>query len=157
MLGSNKKIDKSAEKYITSLGSNRDNLTDEQWKIIRKQIKGQRITLPVLFTAILLCFIFGCLYLNIWNKYKKIFVASTPFIVIDQEQEETYFDAEDFDESINILSFLASKAAMQFTIGFVFLISAILNITLVRRERKKLIKAFILIPQAPEQFREQVK
>ncbi|MBN1795304.1 MAG: hypothetical protein JW804_01395 [Sedimentisphaerales bacterium] len=150
MLGLSEKFDKAAENYVASLGLSRENLTDDQWNIIRKQIKTQRLAFPFLIIVIVICFIFGCLYLNMWKKYKKIHISTISSIMETPEESENFLKSKDFSESMNTLSYLASQVAMQFTIGFVFFINVILNITLVRKERKKIFKILLQTSQMAE-------
>ena len=147
--GPSPKVQQAAEKYLASLGSSRRQLTDEQWHIITKQVKSQRMVWP----TILCCLILGIALIGItifycrWAGY-QIERATPDHPVYLREAGEggtIQLSPQEIKDYLELLSSTSFNTGPAFILGVLLLLAALAVPSVIRRNRKKL-EAFIPRP-----------
>jgi membrane-associated protease RseP (regulator of RpoE activity) len=121
------KVHQSAERYLASLDSSRELLTNEQWDIIVNYVKAQRMKVPILLIlgVIQLCLAF--IYFQRTNKY----IAS----IIPLTQDYIKKSVEYIRDGYFMTGSLFVLAVSSFTF--------VLLVPIVRGWNKRMLKPFI--------------
>jgi hypothetical protein len=138
------KIQLAAEKYLTSLGSSREQLTDKQWEIIANYVKTRRMKVPILLTGGIFCACMGFLYS--WyakNHIANILPDEAVFVSKANKESAITLKPDDIKEHIDYLTHAYFMAGSLFILT-VFMLGAVsICIPLMRRGNRKMLKAFI--------------
>jgi hypothetical protein len=94
-----KKAQKAAEKYLNSLGSSREQLTDKQWNAVVNYVKRQRPRIPI-FIFLILSLIMAGLSFWAFQSGSKLISIATP-----SETIEVIFVSEAGEESVEASDF----------------------------------------------------
>ena len=148
-----KQAQATAEKYLVSMGTSADQLTDEQLKIVVNFTKARRVTTPMVVAFVVLGLALGWLgfVYNGWaeRKIEKATPARTIFL------SEADNDAVMSIEPYEIKTYLESLASLSFNTGPAFMLAVVLLslaviIPLYRRSTANLLEAFISAGQGAQ-------
>jgi len=144
------KVQQATEKYLASLGSSRDQLTEKQWQTIANYIRAQRM--KVLFFLIF-GIIFACV--SFW-AYQLGNKGAT--LTIPNEADEVIFvskadaasteplKAEHIRNCVQRVGALQWRSGMTFTIALYFLVFTFM-VPFERTQMKKTLRPFIPLKQ----------
>jgi len=141
------KIQEATEKYLASLGSTREKLTDKQWEIIANHIKRQRATkliVAILLICVVISFLFACVWLKMCHESIETLI-SEKFSYINEFKEELSSPLQLYLIKLGIVGGLVVPSfalGSKLVIILFFLLSAITYPFDMRRE-KRTIEAFI--------------
>ena len=155
-----KKVEQAAEKYLASLGSSRDHLTETQWEIVARHVKtrkAQKIGIP-LFILFGVLSIFTSLY---WLKLGQ---KATTLIIPNEVNRESIANKEIQETKYNLTADLVriytkSMAFSYWMSGTKFMLmlfcfwAAFVEMPLRMRTNRKFFEAFIPHVQEPKQLR----
>ena len=142
------KVQRAAEKYLASLDSSRQQLTDKQWRIVTKHVETQRMVKPI----ILCCLILGLVLMGItlfyhyWAKYEIERV--TPNHPVDFRELGDNNDRtirlwpREIKNYLELLSSMSFHTGPAFILGTLLLV-AVFAIPLAVREHRKKLEEFI--------------
>ena len=140
------KIQQAADKYLGSLDSSRDQLTDEQWRIVVAYIKLRRTYKPQLVFLLLLSVIWAVSafwYLYYISKLVAVVVPHETIFVSKAVDEPTIpLDPDDIQEFIDnaAKAYFGTGAA---TIAALLFFSYVVAIPIHTRHRRKILESFI--------------
>jgi len=122
---------KAAEKYVTSLGRKREELTDEQWNLMVKYTQGRRLGIPFLIFFGLVCAIFTATYYQHGQKFAKDILPSQVITITYEDQRESiYISPEKMRKYLNYATNCYMNAGMQLMLTIQFLIFFVGSVTL---------------------------
>lgn len=140
------KIQQATEKYLTSLGSSREQLTDKQWHIITKHIKIQRMTKPI----VLCCLISGLVLMGVtlfyhhWARYEIERVTPNHPIDFHELGDDGTIRVwpQEIKDYLELLSSMSFHTGPAFILGVLLLVAAF-AIPLTMRKNQKNLEEFI--------------
>ena len=148
------KVLAAGEKYLTSLGSSREQLTDKQWGVVVKYVKGQRITkLCVAFFLIvgLICADLSLRAFRLGSKGLSSVIPNevTEIIFVFKAGEESMpLKPDDVKDYINAAAWSYWLCGACFVLAVSFFASVLISLPLGRRLYKKMFEG--LIPRKQE-------
>ncbi len=143
------RVRRATEKYLSSLGTSREKLTEKQWKFIADHIKRTRM-------SVLLLLAFGviCVCLSIWNyrlkrEYANIVPDEVVFVYRAGTESAMPLTPGVIENYIDLLTNVAFRMGTLYVITCFMFFSAFLLIPLERRGFRKILKAFIRLEEEP--------
>jgi hypothetical protein len=141
-----KKAQKAAEKYLHSLGSSREQLTDKQWNVVANYSKKQRLIVP----SLLLCGVLSA-GLSFWtfqlsNKaVSSIIPSETTKVVFVFKANEEFMSqkSSSFCRRVSAATQLYWYVGATYIITISCFIAAFITTPLARRNQKKVLNPFI--------------
>jgi len=140
------KVRQATEKYLASLGSSREQLTDKQWHIIARHVKSQRLIKPI----VLCCLILGLalmgitLFYNRWAAYEIERVTPNHPIDLRELGDDGTIRVfpQEIKDYLELLSSMSFHTGPAFVLG-VFLLVAVFTVPLLIRRNRKTLEEFI--------------
>lgn len=151
------KIQQAAEKYLDSLGSSREQLTEKQWEVVIGYVKYRRTSKQAVVTLLVFGTILACLALLAFQHSKKGVTS-----VIPKEVDKVVFIYKTNGESSkslrpdDIRNYIRATAKLSWHTGSSFVLAifmfgfAFIIIPLLRRRNRKMLEAFIQHKQETE-------
>lgn len=147
------KLEKATEEYLASLGSSRDNLTDEQWKYVSGFIRAKKFTKPMIISFMVLAVLLLCLTFlySYWTNYEiaKAIPNRTVYFYKAGDNASIALTPRQIREYLELLSSLSFNTGPAFVLA-VFLFMAVFIIPLYRWKTRKIIEAFVRPKQQPQ-------
>jgi len=140
------KIQRATEKYLGSLGSSREQLTDKQWRIVTKHVKFQRMVKPI----VLCCLMLGLMLMGItlfyhrWARYDIERVTPNHPIDLRELGDDGTIRVypQQIKEYLELLASMSFYTGPAFILG-VLLLVAVFAVPLRIYENKKKFEEFI--------------
>jgi len=140
------KIQRATEKYLGSLGSSREQLTDKQWRIVTKHVKFQRMVKPI----VLCCLMLGLMLMGItlfyhrWARYDIERVTPNHPIDLRELGDDGTIRVypQQIKEYLELLASMSFYTGPSFILG-VLLLVAVFAVPLRIYENKKKFEEFI--------------
>ena len=140
------KIQQATEKYLGSLGSSREQLTDKQWRIVTKHVKFQRMVKPI----VLCCLMLGLMLMGItlfyhrWARYDIERVTPNHPIDLRELGDDGTIRVypQQIKEYLELLASMSFYTGPAFILG-VLLLVAVFAVPLRIYENKKKFEEFI--------------
>lgn len=145
------KVQKAAKKYLVSLGSSREQLTDKQWQIIANYMKTERKKVPILlvFGVVWACMCFLC-FRYAKNHIARIVPNEVVFVSKADKESTITLKPDDIKEHIDYLRDAYFNAGSLFVLTVFMFTSVFITIPLMRRANRKMLEAFIPRRQEPQ-------
>jgi hypothetical protein len=136
------KAQQATEKYLTSLGSSREQLTDKQWHIVTKHVKSQRLVRPI----VLCCLILGLVLMSItffysrWARYEIERVTPNHPIDLTELGDDGTVRVwpQEIKDYLELLSSMSFHTGPAFILGILLLVAVFTVPLMIRKNRKKL-------------------
>lgn len=117
------KVLKATEKYLTSIGRKREELTEEQWNFMVDYIKKRCLIVPILIFFVLFCTVMTYLYWHQGHKYyTKVIPHQTVKISFDDQRESITLSPEEIRRYLRYVTDCYMMAGMQFELTIFMLI-----------------------------------
>lgn len=148
------KVQQATEKYLASLGSSREKLTQEQWEIIANHIRLQRITkliVVILLIGVVINLLFACIWLKMCHESMETLI-SEKFSYINKFKEELSSPLQLYLVKLGVVGGLVVPSfalGCKFCIMLFLLISAVATPFEIRKNKRNL-EAFIPHTQEPK-------
>jgi len=150
------KVQQTAEKYLASLGSSREQLTDKQWETVANYVKSR----PIAKLAIIFLLIFGvinaCLSFWTFQLGKKGMVSIMPnetgqVIFVSKAGEKSASLSRDYmNNYIKTVTDLYWQCGSSFTLAISLFALVLIAVPFTSRANRKLLEALIPRKQEPE-------
>jgi len=142
------KVQEATEKYLTSLGSSKEQLTEKQWEIVTNYVKSRRVAkLTITFFLIAGIFNAGLCY---WAFHLGKHAINS---MIPSETAQVTYVSKNGEKSIpltpaSITDYMKAAANLYWSAGSsfvlaVFFFSWFIIAPLLRRSNRKMLEAFI--------------
>ena len=129
---------KATNKYITSLGRKREELTEEQWNLMLNYIKARRIGIP--FLLFFVVFWIGTTF-TYWYQghkyYTKIIPNQTVRISFDDQKEAVTFSPKEIQRYLSNVIHCYVMAFSGFLMAVMFLTYFIIILTIFKKSNRK--------------------
>ena len=148
------KVLAAGEKYLTSLGSSREQLTDKQWGVVVKYVKGQRITKLCVAFFLIVGLICADLSLRAFRLGSKGLASVIPnevaeiILVFKAGEESMLLKPDDVKDYINAAAGSYWLCGACFVLAVSSFALAFISLPLGRRLYKKMFEG--LIPRKGE-------
>jgi hypothetical protein len=140
------RLQQAAEKYLSSIGASRADLSEKQWEIVVKHVKTQRM-------AVLILLIFGVILagLSFWafRLGEKGMASIIPekahliTFVSKTGEESASINPEDIKNYMKAVVDSYWNCGSSFALAGLFFTYAFITIPLTKRANKKMLEAFI--------------
>jgi hypothetical protein len=150
------KTQQTAEKYLVSLGSSREQLSDKQWEVFANYVKSRRMLVLIVTLSLGAGIFSGRFSLRAFQRGNEEIA-----LLIPEEVQKVVFVSKAGEEISTlvpgIIKLDAKNAALAYwrsaaglTVAAFFFLQLLLYILLDRRNMKKTVEAFIPREQKPE-------
>ena len=145
------KVLKATEEYVTSLGRKREDLTEEQWKLMVNYINTRRISSPIL---LIFCLVSVCMMFVSWHlghKYiTKVIPHHTITVSFNDQKKSIPLTPEEIGQYLNYITERYSTVGAHLVLAVVLLTFIILNVTVIKRTNGKNHRILLSRPAATE-------
>ena len=137
------KVLKATEKYVTTLGIKREELTEEQWNLMVKYVEVRRIGVPFLLFFAVFSIGMTFVFLHLGNKYyTKVIPHQTVKISFEDQKEPIALSPEEIRQYLNYVINRYMVAFGQFLLSVSFLTFFVISITIAKTANRKAHRIF---------------
>jgi hypothetical protein len=145
------RIVKATEKYIASIGTKREELTEEQWNFMLNYVKMRHLRIPLLMILGLFCAGMTLAYWHLGHKYfTNALPDNTIKIEFNGQKEAISLSSEEVRKYFSYVTHCYMNAGVQFMLALQFLVFAILGATLTRTTNRKMHRILLYRPSSTE-------